>query len=345
MPGKKLTINDLGEFGFIARFSRSFTGNLPAGVLGIGDDCAVLPWKGDLRLLVTTDLLVDGVHFLSEKISPQDLGYKALAVNLSDIAAMGGRPRWAFLSIAIPPGTRIDWLDDFFRGWRQLEKKTGARLLGGDTTRSKAGFVVNVAVLGEVRAKNLKLRSAARPGDVVAVTGTLGDAEGGLRLILRGSENGRSGPDEKFLLRRHYRPRPHLEEGQFLAGQPGVRAMMDVSDGIDSDLRRIIERSGCGIEVYLEKLPVSPALEKCCAKYGWNLEEVAAAGGEDYCLLLAVAPEKLPELAEKFYRRFKRPLAAIGRVTDRKHQLVYLRHQQPVTLGKTGFDHFKQSPE
>ncbi len=341
MPGKKLTINDLGEFGFIARFSRCFTRNLPGGVLGIGDDCAVLPWKGDLKLLVTTDLLVDGVHFLSEKILPQDLGYKALAVNLSDIAAMGGRPRWAFLSIAIPPGTPISWLDGFFRGWRQLEKKTGVRLLGGDTTRSKAGFVVNVAVLGEVREKEVKLRSTARPGDVVAVTGNLGDSEGGLRLILGGTENRRRGAEERFLIRRHYRPRPHLEEGQFLASQPGVRAMMDVSDGIDSDLHRIIERSGCGVEVDLEKLPVSPALKKCCARYGWNLEEVAAAGGEDYCLLLTVAPEKFPEISDEFSLRFKRPLTSIGRVTNRKNQLVYLRHKKEVKLGKSGFDHFK----
>lgn len=338
---KYRTIKDLGEFGFIARFSPAFLRKLPAGVLGIGDDCAMLPWKGNRKLLVTTDLLIDRVHFLREKVWPADLGYKSLAVNLSDIAAMGGRPRWAFLSLAIPPDTEISWLDEFFRGWQQLERKTGVRLLGGDTTRSKNGLIINVAVLGEAEGKFLKLRSGARPGDVVAVTGNLGDAEGGLRLILEKSEKARLHPEEKFLIRRHYRPRPHLEEGAFLARQPEVHAMMDVSDGIDSDLRRIIERSGCGVDVYLENLPVSLALKECCRRFGWNLEEVAAAGGEDYCLLLTAAFDDFPALAEKFYRRFRQPLTAIGRVTVKKNHLRYFRNQAPVILGKSGFDHFK----
>ncbi|MCX8160728.1 MAG: thiamine-phosphate kinase [Candidatus Saccharicenans sp.] len=338
---KRMRIEDLGEFGFIARFSANFLKKLPAGVLGIGDDCAVLPWKGSKKLLVTTDLLIDGVHFLGEKISPLDLGYKSLAVNLSDIAAMGGRPRWAFLSIAIPPETEIAWLDEFFRGWRQLAARTGVRLLGGDTTKSPKGLVINVAILGEAEGRHLKYRSSARPGDIVAVTGKLGEAEGGLRLILRNISNKNLRLEGRYLIRRHYRPRPHLEEGQFLAGQPEVRAMMDVSDGIDSDLRRIMERSGCGVRVFLEQLPVSNQLRKCGHEFGWDLDEVAAAGGEDYCLLLTVEARKFPALAEKFYRRFGRPLPAIGQITGEKNQLRYFRNGQPVVLSKSGYDHFK----
>lgn len=340
---KKLRIEDLGEFGFIARFSRDFLKRLPAGVTGIGDDCAVIPWKGRKKLLVTTDLLIDGVHFLKERISARDLGYKSLAVNLSDIAAMGGSPRWAFLSIAIPAETEVSWLDEFFRGWRQLAARTGVQLLGGDTTKSRAGLVINVAVMGEADETHLKYRSSARPGDIVAVTDNLGDSEGGLRLILRGEEKSRTKPEEKYLISRHYRPRPHLEEGRFLAGQPEVRAMMDVSDGIDSDLRRIMERSGCGVMVFLEQLPISLALKKCAGRFNWNLDEVAAAGGEDYCLLLTVAPEKFTGLAEKFFRRFGRPLPAIGQITDEKGQLRYFRNGHQVELKKSGYDHF--SPE
>ncbi|MDI6850194.1 MAG: thiamine-phosphate kinase [Candidatus Saccharicenans sp.] len=338
---KALTIEDLGEFGFIARFSTDFLKNLPPTVLGIGDDCAVLPWKGRKKLLITTDLLVEGVHFLRDKISAADLGHKALAVNLSDIAAMGGRPRWAFLSIAIPTGTPIAWLDDFFRGWKRLGRRTGVHLLGGDTTASKGGLVINVVVAGETDQRYLKYRSAARPGDVVAVTGDLGDSEGGLRLILKKTSPAGLPPDERYLIRRHCRPRPHLEEGRFLARQPEVRAMMDVSDGIDSDLRRIMERSGCGVKIYLENLPLSPALKRCARRLGWNLDEVAAAGGEDYCLLLTVARNDFPALARRFYRRFRRPLAAIGLITDEKNRLRYFRNQLPVILGKSGFDHFK----
>ncbi len=338
---KRLKIEDLGEFGFISRFSSGFTRMLPPGVLGIGDDCAVLPWKGQKKLLVTTDLLIDGVHFLGGRISPLNLGYKSLAVNLSDMAAMGGRPGWAFLSIAIPPGTEISWLDEFFRGWRQLARRTGVHLLGGDTTGSRNGLVINVVILGEADGRHIRYRSSARPGDIVAVTGNLGDSEGGLRLILKNIPDNKLKPEERYLVKRHYRPRPHLEEGQFLAGQPEVRAMMDVSDGIDSDLRRIMERSDCGVRIFLEQLPVSSALKKCSQKYGWNLEEVAAAGGEDYCLLLTVAPEKFAGLAEKYFRRFKRPLPAIGQVTAEPGVLRYFKNQVQVSLGKSGFDHFR----
>jgi len=339
-----LKILDLGEFGFIARFSPAFLKGLPKKIKGIGDDCAVIPYHGRKKLLVTTDLLLDGVHFLKERISPFDLGYKSLAVNLSDIAAMGGKPLYAFLSIAIPSETEVAWLDEFFRGWKKLSSQTGVALLGGDTSRSVEKLVINVAVLGEAERNHIKYRSSARPGDIVAVTGELGDSEGGLRLILARldmMEKKELPPAEKYLLNRHYRPRPHLEEGFFLARQPGVRAMMDVSDGIDSDLKRIMESSDCGVEVYLENLPVSSALKRCSQKYGWNPEEVAAAGGEDYCLLLTVNPAHFPEVALKFRRQFQRPLRAIGRITELKGELNYLIEGRPVTLKKTGYDHFK----
>jgi thiamine-monophosphate kinase len=333
-----LKITHIGEFGFIAHFSPAFIRNLPGDLVGIGDDCAVIPWKAGKKLLVTTDLLIDGVHFLKEKISAADLGYKSLAVNLSDIAAMGGKPLWAFLSMGIPAGTTVVWLDNFFKGWMSLSQKTGVYLLGGDTTRSPQKLVINVTLIGEARDKYIKFRSGARCGDVVAVTGDLGDSEGGLRLILSSKGQAR---EEKYLVKRHYRPRPHLEEGFFLAQQPEVRAMMDVSDGIDSDLKRIMESSGCGVEVHLENLPVSRALKKCCEKYSWNVDEVAASGGEDYCLLITVEPKKFQALSVKYRRRFARNLQPIGRITAEKGKLVYLKNGRPVSLKKTGFDHFR----
>ncbi len=341
----KLKIVDLGEFGFISWFSPAFTKELPAQLTGIGDDCAVIPWRGTKRLLVTTDLLIDGVHFLKDKISPSDLGYKSLAVNLSDIAAMGGTPHWAFLSAAIPPETEMAWLKAFFSGWRQLSSRTKVYLLGGDTTRSLNNLVINVAVLGEAQEKFIKYRSGARDGDIVAVTGDLGDSEGGLKLIFQNPKKHQLTSHEKYLLRRHYRPRPQLEEGQFLAHQPEVRAMMDVSDGIDSDLRRIMDGSDCGVKINLENLPVSPALRRCCQKYGWNPEEVAAAGGEDYCLLVTVNSKKFSTLAARFYRRFGRRLQAIGVITGERGKLVYLKNNRPVRLKKTGYDHFSLRSE
>jgi thiamine-monophosphate kinase len=331
------TISAIGEFGLIRRFSPPFLKKLPKDLMGIGDDCAVLPWKGRTRLLVTTDMLVEDIHFLRAKIPARDLGYKALAVNLSDIAAMGGRPESAFLSLGIPAEIRVEWLDAFFNGLKYLAAAEGVRLLGGDTTKSPGSLIINIAVIGRADRARIKFRSGAKPGDLVCVTGELGDSGGGLRIIL---EDRPFDKDERYLVRKHNRPRPHLEEGAWLAGQGGVTAMMDVSDGIDSDLRRIMEKSRCGAAVDFDLLPISAPLRRTSEKRGWNVREVAAAGGEDYCLLAAVRADHLEKIETGFRKRFGRPLAVIGRVTERKTGLRYFAGRLPVKLERRGFDHF-----
>jgi len=331
-------LSEIGEFGFIARMARPFAADLPPNVKGIGDDCASLPWTKKERLLVTTDMLVEDRHFLRSGISARDLGYKSLAVNLSDIAAMGGRPRWAFLSLGIPAGIELDWLDDFFRGFREAAGPAGVVLLGGDTTKSPDRLVVNVAVLGTVRSGREKLRSAACPGDVVTVTGCLGDSGIGLGVLLNGGPRDR---DEERLLRAHNRPRPHLEEGEWLASRPGVRAMMDVSDGLDSDIRRIMEQSKVGADVALDRLPLSPTLVRVARRRGWNPIESAAVGGEDYCLLLTVEPSRFKLLAAAFARRFGRPLTAVGTIRTRARGLRYFSNGRTARLEGRGYDHFR----
>jgi thiamine-monophosphate kinase len=283
-------------------------------------------------------MLIEESHFLRGRIPAPDLGWKSLAVNLSDIAAMGGRPRWAFLSLGLPDGIRVEWLDAFFRGWREAARPSGVLLLGGDTTRSPERIGVNVVVIGTVRAGRILFRSTARAGDVVAVTGPLGDSDGGLRVLLEERPLGR---DERALVRAHHRPRPHLEEGAWLATRAGVRAAMDVSDGIDSDLHRIMERSGCGVEVDLDRLPVSGPLGRCARRYGWRAAELAAAGGEDYCLLVTVEPSRFEALAAAFQRRFDRPLSAIGMIRGRKFGFRYRAGGKPAALVGHGFDHFR----
>lgn len=338
---------EIGEFGLIARFAPRFASDLPAGMVGIGDDCAVLPRPGQRSLLVTTDMLVEDVHFLRRRIPPRDLGWKSLAVNLSDIAAMGGDAESAYLALAIPRDTEVEWLDAFFDGLQELGEREGVRLLGGDTTSSPERLVINLTVLGSAPPERLRYRSGARQGDALCVTGDLGDSGGGLRLLLAeeaGEAGGRLEPglaaDAARLLAAHHRPRPHLREGAWLAGRPEVGAMMDVSDGIDSDLRRIMERSGCGTVVELERLPLSGPLRRVAAARGWDPLELAACAGEDYCLLLTADPAGLEALARDFAAAFGRPLAAIGRVEGAPGRLSYLRDGRPAAFARRGFDHF-----
>jgi thiamine-monophosphate kinase len=337
-----MNLSELGEFGLIRRFAPLFAPNAGSGVLGIGDDCAVIPQKKADSLLVTTDLLVEDVHFLRHKITPFNLGEKALAVNLSDIAAMGGIPTAAFLSIALPHNISVEWIDDFFAGVQSLSQSTATPLLGGDTTRSPQRVIIDMAVLGKASPQYIKYRSTAKAGDKICVTGFLGDSGGGLRLLLENLDEA-ADSDGQALLRAHCSPLPHLSEGQWLARHVAVHAMMDVSDGIDSDLRRIMEASHVGARVFLDKLPLSNALMRTTAVHHWNAVELAAAAGEDYCLLCTVAEHDYPSLTADFAAAFGRPLPGIGEITD-TGTLIYEQNGVRADFAGHGWDHFNENP-
>ena len=285
-----------GEFGLIEWIRGQF--RVPDGVLGIGDDCAVLPQVTGMETLVTTDMLVEGVHFLLEDIDPYRLGWKSAAVNLSDIAGMGGKPVGTFLSVALPKRLDDSFLEGFFKGYKDLSERFDCPLLGGDTTASPDRICINVTVLGACEAGRSRKRSAAQPGDLVCVTGPLGDSAAGLRVVLErvGRNNRADTPDdEAVLVERHYRPMPRVTEGIMLASTPGVNAMMDISDGIGSDLRHILEESGKGARVDVRSLPLSAELRAVCARRGWDPVEPALDGGEDYELLFTCRPDtKIP---------------------------------------------------
>ena len=279
-----------GEFELIDWIKGQF--RVPDGVLGIGDDCAVLPQRDGLETLVTTDMLVEGVHFLLEDVDPYSLGWKSAAVNLSDIAGMGGKPVGTFLSCALPKTLDDGFLKGFFEGYKALSERFDCPLLGGDTTSSLDKLCINITVLGICEAGRSRKRSAAQPGDLICVTGPLGDSAAGLKVIL---ENTASEKEEGILRERHYRPVPRIEEGMKLAATPGVNAMMDISDGIGSDLRHILEESGTGARVDVRNLPLSAELRTVCARRGWDPVERALNGGEDYELLFTCRPDtKVP---------------------------------------------------
>lgn len=331
-----MKISDLGEFKLIGRFSKRFL-NLPGGTLGIGDDCAVIPTAGE-SFLVAADMLIEDVHFLKNDISPQDLGYKALAVNLSDIAGMGGIPKYAVLSMALPSSTEVEWVDAFFDGFEKLAKEFDVALIGGDTTRSMNSIAINITILGQAKGQPIKLRSEAQPGDVICVTGNLGDSGAGLKAIL---EKLPIHSDAEYLIEQHHRPKLYVKEAQWLASHAEVHAMMDVSDGIDSDLHRIMERSRCGASIGLEKLPISKQLKNLATRLDWDLLEMAATAGEDYCLLLTVDHNHFEKLRLEYQRKFNTDLYPIGEITSQLDKLEYTLNGQYHSFSKKGFDHFK----
>jgi thiamine-monophosphate kinase len=324
-----MKLSELGEFGLIAKIRERFPA--PDGVTGIGDDCAVLPQNTGHQTLVSTDMLVEGTHFLLDRIPPYDLGWKSAAVNLSDIAAMGGQPTGTFLSLALPVSTDSDWVDEFLRGYADISARFSTPLLGGDTTASPDRICINVTVLGEAPYATARKRGDAKKGDLICVTGPLGDSAAGLKAILVSVERD---PDVQKLIERHYRPMPRVAEGQQLRLNLGVHAMMDVSDGIGSDLMHILEASEMNAEIKLDALPFSLALKHVCQRFGWDPAELAVCGGEDYELLFTCTPQ-----AEMLLTI---PHFVIGCITDRAHGTPEITWRGTPASSFSGFDHFKK---
>lgn len=316
----KETIATLGEFGLIERIKAQFPSS--DGVVGIGDDCAVLPQQSDMDSLVSTDLLVEGIHFLRHDIHPYQLGWKSAAVNVSDVAAMGGRPTGTFLSIALPQDLEVKWIDEFIRGYKALSDRFGVPLLGGDTTRSLSTICINVGVMGQIAHNSAKLRSHAQVGDLICVTGPLGDSGAGLQVILESLERD---SDAVTLINRHYSPTPQVEAGIALAQTPGVHAMMDISDGIGSDIRHILKSSHVGAEIDIFQLPMSPELKRLCKKHHWEPIHFAISGGEDYQLLFTMSPNTKPTISHTI----------VGRIVE-GDSLIWLN----ATKDYCGFRHF-----
>jgi len=334
-----MTLKDIGEFGFIKKISRGCLIRPDNIVKAIGDDAAAFTTSPDQLSLITTDLLVERVHFLREAISGFDLGYKSLAVNLSDIAAMGGTAREAFVSIAIPDDCQLEYLEAIYSGIKDLAAGFDVNVLGGDTTGSKKDLIINIVVQGIVSKEELLCRDAARPGDIIFTTGFLGDSKAGLHLIL--NEIAADTESLSALLKAHLVPQPHLNEARFLARRPGVNAAIDTSDGLSSDLAHIAEESGVGARLYAEKIPVSPNLNDFCTRFDFDPIDYALSGGEDYTLLCTVAPEQADQIADDFKKEFKRPLFTIGEITARKQIEVVYPDGETKPLLPTGWDHFK----
>ena len=288
-----------GEFGFIEGIREMFASLPDNGFEGIGDDCAVLPIGNDEALVFTSDMLNEDIHFRCDISTPYQIGYKSLVVNVSDVAAMGAKPVATLLSLALPKSCFGNWTDEFMRGYHDASTKYGVKLVGGDTTASVNDISINVTAIGRAPIANIKRRSAAKAGDLIMVTGKLGASNVGLHDLLAGrtdTENAKI----------HLAPEARVEEGQWLAQHEDVHAMMDISDGISSDLLHILNESHVSAIVPERYVPVAE---------GAVLYE-ATNGGEDYELLFTVGGRNIQQLMDDFEAKFGKPLYVIGRLIE-----------------------------
>ena len=307
------------EFSFIGDIASMF-GSLPHhGFEPIGDDCTVLP-IGDDALVMSTDMLIEDVHFLRAASSAEEVGYKSLMVNISDVAAMGATPTATLLSLSLPESAQGEWSEGFMRGFHEGCAKYGVALVGGDTTASRDKIAINVVAIGRAPSANIKRRSTAQVGDIIAVTGKLGASSKGLVDIMFGDLNTASA-------KAHRRAQARIEEGEFLGKCEAVHAMMDISDGIASDIKHIMEQSNVGAEIELSKIPTDYDIR------------FATTGGEDYELLVTVAHDKFEEVSTALLSATGTTLTAVGVITN-DNTLSWRENGQPSELELKGFTHF-----
>ena len=322
------TLGDLGEFGFIDRIAKLIPKQSDV-IEGVGDDCAVVR-TGDQVWLATADLSIENIHFRWAKTTPHDLGWKAVSVSLSDIAAMGGVPRFVVATVAARPDMDADALAGVMEGMVAACESAGAALVGGDTTRSDGGLVLDTFVLGEAPKGRYITRAGAKPGDIIALTGWPGRSAAGYHAL----EHGLDAPDE--LIKAPTRPTARVQAGQWLREQRGVHALIDVSDGIVQDAGHIAERSACAIDIDSKALPIHEVLRDFCAKHNRSATDLALTGGEDYELLVAYAPDD--DLPARFAKACNLPLTPFGRCTAAPPEV----RVDGKKLTRGGYDHFKK---
>jgi thiamine-monophosphate kinase len=317
-----VTVAELGERALLARIQARLAA---AGrqrtdlVVGIGDDAAVVrPARGTLTVL-TTDAQVEGVHFDRRYVSPPDIGYRALAVNLSDLAAMGAAPRWALLSLALPDTTPVAEIEGVVAGLCELASLHAVAVVGGNLTRTAGPLVIDITAVGDIRPRRLLTRGGGRPGDELWVSGSLGAAAAGLEMLRVGAAAAAE------CVARYRRPEPRVRLGRVVAQAKAARAAMDLSDGLADAARQLAEASECGVEIDAGALPIDPGARAWWERAGHDPVVRALEGGDDYELLLAVPRAWGGRLRHARARVAEPPLARIGVLTSDRAACVLRR--------------------
>ncbi len=339
------SLKTIGEFGLIRQLQRQWPTSSPRIITGIGDDAAILKARQGQQLLVSTDVLIEDVHFDLNYQTPKDLGWRAGVANLSDVAAMGGTPLYLLVSMALPVRVPPQHVRELYRGIQAACRPFNVELIGGDTSSSPSQIFLSLTIMGSVRTNRALTRNNAEIGDHIYVTGTLGDSNAGLRILqTRPANRRRLHPPavETFLVRRHLRPAPRVHVGQRLAGRKLAHAAIDLSDGLSSDVGHVCEASRVGAEIRATALPLSSQLRAFARQNKRDPIEIALRGGEDYELLFT-APATHHQNVLRVSEQTKVPITCIGEIKPKAfgRQLV-LSSGRKQKLSNESFRHFNR---
>jgi thiamine-monophosphate kinase len=342
-----MRLSQIGEFGLIDRLRKQLVPLDRQVVVGPGDDAAVVRTTAGNLILLTADALVEGVHFDRRIHDFRQIGWRAMVANVSDIAAMGGRPRHALISIGLPDDVAVEEVEEIYRGMGAVAREYGCDIVGGDTVSSPKDLVISIAMTGEVQEERLVTRRGAQVGDLICVTGQLGGSQAGLIMLrsLRGDarEPRTSVPENRWdrVRERHLWPRPRLREAQELVRAGLVHSMIDISDGLAGDLAHIVEQSEVGAEIEEEKIPIDSQTRWVADHLGISAIDLPLRGGEDFELLFTVACDANGEDLERVARKTGVALTIIGRIQPQEMGMTLLGPggvKRPLVAG--GFRHF-----
>ena len=332
-------VNDIGEFGLISRLTLPLASGDSRIVKGVGDDTAVFRHGSDRLLLATTDAQIEGIHFTKDGFSPEQIGKRAAAVNLSDIAAMGGRPLFALVSLATPEDTPVEWLERIYAGLIYEFKREGVEIIGGNTAELPERLLLDITLLGEVDEAGLLCRDGAQVGDLLCVTGELGRSAAGLVL-----QSQPSLIEDKELVESarlaHAVPRPRLREGAILGHTGKITSCIDISDGVLGDARHIARQSGVTVEIELRDLPVAEEARLVSAKIGKDFRVFALTGGEDFELMFTLQAKSVSEVFARLQKATDCSPRVIGRIRPGEGNVRVTENGRQRTVSENGYRHF-----
>jgi thiamine-monophosphate kinase len=334
-----MQISDIDEFKLINSLDKIIKNTNTKVKVGIGDDGAIIETDPNCQTIVTTDMLIEEVHFRKDKITPFQLGYKSLAVNISDIIAMGGIPTQSTISLGIPANTEVKYIEEIYHGLNTLAQKYEINIIGGDTTSSPDKLIINVNLLGKVAKNNYLLRSTAKSENHILVTGNLGNSKAGLEILLSNNYHQLKSKYTK-LIKKHLQPEIRLKEMKLIKKISPITAMNDISDGLASELHEIAKASKVGIKIYEERIPISKQTIAVAKKLESFPLNYALFGGEDYELLFTVPANKSQEIKERVEKGLGTKISIIGEISSENLGVELITSQKKIKLEKEGYNHF-----